>query len=426
MKQTIMYVGIIALLLFVLALVGTGLFFTLTGAGAPRSQVSIVTETPGEKQGAQPNQEATTSLSDLPTRTEQNIKVTPTHIALDTPLPTTPHEAVVSEQAPGLENAETPTNLEHEITPSVSGTVAGPDILPTGLSQELGTPSHEATAIFSPHETTVASTPETGEPAKAASSTCGLKSPTNILYINVGEGSEYNSSSVIRLIHIDPAANTIKVIAPPCNLWLSTPSLVKDYTISAMPLCSILPLINRVSGNQDPSIALATALTNVINDNFGIKADFSFMTKSSTLHTVFESIGEFEYNSPVTQTIENVPLQQGINKIDPVAAVSLFKAGQTEGSTWDVVERQNEIIKGIYAKLLKEPASVEEIIKKADVSTDLNAEQTSSMICTLKNISPEKITFSEFLKEHNITNEDGFISISNKDSLIEEMKAFFH
>ena len=72
----------------------------------------------------------------------------------------------------------------------------------------------------------------------------------NLLYINLGKDGESATSQAVRMDGINPVDKTMDIISYPCDLWVSTPSLVSDYTISAIRLCSLIQLIKNTPGTK--------------------------------------------------------------------------------------------------------------------------------------------------------------------------------
>ncbi|MCE1253888.1 MAG: LCP family protein [Anaerolineae bacterium] len=404
-KQIIMYVALIALLLFVLIMVGAGLFFTLTGSGASRSQLSFVTTTPN------PNETAA-----LPTAESQHAESTPV-------LESSPHVVDIPHETSTPEVIHEPqTEITHEPLFTIEGM-----------------PTHEAPLESTPAETTPVETVELNgtpvessdhkstpaESSSAAVAQCGLTKPANLLLINTGSAGESSSSLSIRLMHIDPTKKSITVISPSCNLWVNTPSLVKDYTISAMPLCSVMLVISRSNNVENGPAALATALKSVINDNLGIKVDYTTVSSTASIKTMVAQAGSIEVNAAEPASIAGIDLQSGPNQLDASSAALLYGSSPSDVNSWVTINRQNEIIAGLFALMGSPDINLVDMLQVSDIQTDMSEQTSTGLACTLKQIPADKLVFSDIVEQNTQTNADGLLQIIDKVSLQQAINTLF-
>jgi anionic cell wall polymer biosynthesis LytR-Cps2A-Psr (LCP) family protein len=343
-RQIIVYIGIIALLIFILVISGAALYFTLSGTGAPRPTLSVITYTPIEK----------------------NTQIgTPAATKLFAPTPTT----------------------RIQLNP------------PTATITPLSLPS------ATPH--------------------CGLTAPVKLLYINLGKQGENLSSQAVRMVNINPNANSMDIISYPCDLWITTPSLVNDYTISAIRLCSLIQLIKNSPGKNPGDADIARAIQMGLNDTFQIKSDQYLITTTDSLSKLVDQLKGIDYNSPDAITISGISLQKGINQVDSAAIFPLFSPGTQDATPWDTIDRQNNILAGIQKKFVASSMSLQDLLKSSNSETSFSNQDTSSLQCTLKDIPVEKIRFSDVLKGNTTAAQDGTINISNLPNILAEMKNIF-
>ena len=266
-------------------------------------------------------------------------------------------------------------------------------------------------------------------PTLAPSSTpsCGLSAPMKLLYINLGKDGESSPSQAVRLIGINPSDKTLNIISYPCDLWVTTPSLVSDYTISAIRLCSLIQLVKDTAGKNANNSDIAKAIQTALNDTFKVKSDQYLITTTDSLVTSVDQLSGIEFTSAKSITISGVNIQKGINQVNSTAISSLFSgSSQDDTSAWDLVDRQNNILSGIENKFITlSSVTLAGLIKKSNSDTSLSAQDINALECTLKVISPGQIQFSEIIKSNTGIADDGSITITNLPDILAEMNKIF-
>jgi anionic cell wall polymer biosynthesis LytR-Cps2A-Psr (LCP) family protein len=345
-RQIIVYVVVIAFLIFVLLVSGAALFFTISGPVTTRPTISVITYTPTEKDKTQEKTAVPTVHSIEPSSTPKPAAIIPT---------------------PKIEATNQPTLLPH----------------------------------------------------------CGLSSPQKILYINTGKDAERFPSQAVRLIYINPSGNTASVITLPCDLWVTTPSLVNDYTISATRLCSLIQLVKNSPTKTSNEAGVADIISRVINDNFQLKTDRFIITSTDSLIKAVDKVKNIEINAPETMIISGIPLQKGVNKIDSSAIFSLFSFESQNTSPWESLNRQNEILLALYNKYKTAPIDLKEVMGETSTTTDFKDQELSALQCSINDLNPEKTYFSTIFEDMTTVNEDGTITMTDSGKIAEEIKNIF-
>jgi len=260
-------------------------------------------------------------------------------------------------------------------------------------------------------------------PDSTPSPQCELASPLKLLYINTGKDGERFTSQAVRMVYINPSDKSADFVAFPCDLWVSTPSLVKDYTISAIRLCSLIQLVKNAPGNKNIETSIADVINTVINDNFQIKSDGFILTSTDSLMKSVDLVKNIEVISPETVTISAVQLQKGSNQIDSSAIFSLFSMTGGQTDPWQSMDRQDAVLAGLYNASQSTSTGIKNLISNAQ--TNLQDQELSSLQCTLKDSDPTNFKFTSIFKDNTSTAEDGSITMTDMAKIMGELKNIF-
>jgi anionic cell wall polymer biosynthesis LytR-Cps2A-Psr (LCP) family protein len=272
-------------------------------------------------------------------------------------------------------------------------------------------------------------TPSRINPTALSSATpsCGLTTPMKLLYINLGKEGENSPSQAVRMVGINPFDKTINIVSYPCDLWISTPSLVKDYTISAIRLCSLIQLVKNTPGKNPSNAEIAQAIQTALEDTFQVKSDQYLITTTDSLVKSVDMLNGIDYISPETNSLSGVNLQKGTNPVNSSAISSLFSASSLDSSPWDMIERQNEVLVGIDQKFISlSTINLADLIKESNSESSISDQDMASLTCTLKDIPADQIKFPGILKEDTTTTPDGSITVSDMSKILDEMKEIFN
>jgi anionic cell wall polymer biosynthesis LytR-Cps2A-Psr (LCP) family protein len=255
---------------------------------------------------------------------------------------------------------------------------------------------------------------------------CGLTAPMKLLYINLGKDGERSSSQAVRMIGINPSDKSVNVVSFPCDLWITTPSLVNNYTISAIRLCSLIQLVKNSTGKNPGTADIAKAIDTGLSDTFHVKSDHYLITTTDSLMKSVDLLNNIDYISPETTTLSGIKLIKGSNSIDSSAIFSLFSANPQDATSWDTLDRQNNVLTAIDQKFISSSSiTLHDLIQGSNSESDLSDQDMASLECTLKNIPSDQIKFSDILKGNTTTATDGSINLANLPKILDEMNKLF-
>jgi len=255
---------------------------------------------------------------------------------------------------------------------------------------------------------------------------CGLTAPMNLLYINLGKDGESATSQAVRMVGINPVDKTMDIISYPCDLWVSTPSLVSDYTISAIRLCSLIQLIKNTPGKNAGENDIANAVQTALDDTFQVKSDQYLITTTDSLVKAVDQLNGINYLSAESAMITGINLQKGSNQVGSSVVFPLFSASSMDASPWDLINRQNNVLSGIEQKFVSvSTVTLADLIKQSNAESSISGSNLTSLECTLKNIPADQIKFSDIIKGNTTNAQDGSITITNLANILTEMKRIF-
>jgi len=236
----------------------------------------------------------------------------------------------------------------------------------------------------------------TAAPAQAGGA-CGQQGRMMVLLLgeSLPEDRPARGASAIRLVRVDYDARTVRVLALPPYLWVSTPALSAagiDATALTLVYWEALQI---GSGSDRARMAYATdVLAQTLADNFGLVPDHTISVKQGAFIDMIDALGGLSIDLP--EDVDGSPSRFGYygvgqQVLDGQAVldyVSIYPAvGDGSPIEWERLKRQDQVLRALYAQLtrpetlLKLPGLVRQFHQ--DVVTDLGLNQVLALGCLL-------------------------------------------
>jgi LCP family protein required for cell wall assembly len=209
-------------------------------------------------------------------------------------------------------------------------------------------------------------------------------------------------ADLIRFIRIDFSQRTVRMIAVPRDLWVSTPHLdflsIKNKQLGLI----FFEVEQNTSGTRtEKAVAAVNAVAQSLYDNFAVTADHYVYFDMQAFDDAVEKIGGVDVNIPQDLTSGGYSFSAGLQHLDAESALiyaRLLPGNEiTEGA--DRFDRQNIVLKALWKKILqpenivKIPGLAEEFSK--NIITDLSPSQIMSLTCMIDKIPEEQVTLVE-------------------------------
>jgi LCP family protein required for cell wall assembly len=238
--------------------------------------------------------------------------------------------------------------------------------------------------------------------------TCGHSGVMTILFLarDVDKGGQPGGAEwpygadVIRFVRIDFSAKTVRVIAIPRDLWVSTPHL-GDFNLvnSRLGLVFYQVEVGTTGSQADKTITATNALAQALYDNFGIAPDYYIFFEMRYFADAIDQLGGVDVNIPRNLTYGQNSFNAGLQHLDGKTALTYARLmpGNEIDNGWDRLERQNIILKALRAKLL-EPANIVKLpglvdLFKNDIVTDLSPALIGDLVCMADKVPQDQLTF---------------------------------
>lgn len=415
-RQIILYVAIIAFLLFILTMTGSTLFLTLSGAAANRSTLSFDTASPTLTTPTQ-SSHSTVGPDTLPSSVA-GIHLTPSKTVSEHSSAPMPSATVTIRVTPNHSMIDSGTEVLSPIEPSITAETSPlPEISPT-----INLTLEKDTATSEPTPTAMVTTNHELSETPTGTGICGLSQPLDFLFIHYGDKINPLSSAMISLVHISPQEMTISVVSIPCDMWVDSTSLVKDYTISGTKICPLIQLAIKSPKNESLNDSIHQNINLSLNDTFNINTPSYILSDSQSINNIIQLFGKIEYFSPQNQIISGVPLTKGNNSLNTVAILHLMGPDMRDASLWEKIYRQNDILRSFLVSYQSSGISINDLVSVGVINSNLDSDQLGSLDCLLKKISSEQISFSDIIRQYSYPDDFSIIRIRDKTSLIQEIK----
>ncbi len=208
-------------------------------------------------------------------------------------------------------------------------------------------------------------------------------------------------ADAVRYVVVDFNHSEISIFDFYRDLVLDTPSLEKDYSISKSELGEVYTVVTSKVENTDEEpnkadITATNAVAQTIFDNFQVKPDHYATLDEDVLWEVIDDLGGIEVDVTHPGTFEGKTISSGKQTFDGETAQLYMRALSSTDAVWVRTERQNEVLKGLRAKL-SDPANVTKVLAlydtfKENVITDLSLEQITAVLCMTQEVAVEDVT----------------------------------
>jgi hypothetical protein len=291
--------------------------------------------------------------------------------------------AIVLSTVSACSLVDQPLGPELEVTPPTATSTSAPTPTPAA------TPTAEATQA-------PAATP-TAEATQAAG-LCGQEGRATVLFLgeSLPEDLPARGASLIRLFQVDYDTGTVRVLALPPYLNVSTPALAEAGIESSALTFVYWEGLSLGAGSKRARMAHASSvLAQTLADNFGLVADNYFTVDQGTFVDMIDAWGGLEIDLP--QDVDGSPSgfgyfnagQQVMDGQSVLDYVSIYPAaGDASPIEWARLERQRQVIAACKAQLAR-PLSMARLAVMVprfyqDIVTDLSLRQVSALACVLQ------------------------------------------
>lgn len=418
-KNTTYYAVIAGFLFLCLASLITISVFGIKGLSSPRVKFATAVLTPTE---GMLEIETPISVPSMPSiAPTETLDITKYPVFAETPagspVPGEPPAQAGTPGAGGPSNpqgtlpAGEPPNPQSTPPAAPEGTIQ-PETVNTQQPEWFPT----ETPLPVPQATLIPSTP-TSIPANLPA-VCGAKGSMTFLSIWYDNNNLYPpyGADAIRLVKINFSEKKINIVAIPRTLWLSTPSLINTYNVSGIQLNSLYQIIKDSFITENEGVIKATnAVAQTVFDNFGVISDHFITMDSDTLTRLVDTLGGIEVNVTEAVTLNGTSFQQGSQVFDSSRTLIYLQGTSQSDNEWSRIMRQNSVYAGLHkrvanpAVLSKVPTLYEQY--KGILQTDMTVEQMTSVICMLKEVSPDQAKNAEFWQSVTNTQSDETIQI---------------
>jgi anionic cell wall polymer biosynthesis LytR-Cps2A-Psr (LCP) family protein len=251
--------------------------------------------------------------------------------------------------------------------------------------------------------------PPTAEPAQSGG-LCGEQGSLTVLLLGEGlwEDKPLRGASAIRLVRVDFDARTVRVLALPPHIWVSTPALA-TAGIDTSELIFVyrdgLPL---GTGSERARMAYATnVLAQTLADNFALLPNNYITLAQGSFAEMIDAMGGLSIDLP--EDVDGSPsgfgyYHAGQQVMDGQSALDYVRiypaAGDTSPIEWERAVRQRQVLDALRAQLaqLQTVTRLPSLIRRfyQDVVTDLSLSQIFTMACVLQapDVSIEYLEFT--------------------------------
>ncbi len=268
---------------------------------------------------------------------------------------------------------------------------------PLGTSAPLASPQ--------PDSTTQAATPAPGY--KPGS--CGLTSPMNILVIGSdtrGNQYLYGLADAIRLVRVDPAVPTVRVLEFPRDLWVEIPDIADNLNGQTHEKLNQAYLYgNPGFGYTNDPAQGPGLLARTLVLNFGTQIDHYAAINMQTFVKAVDAVGGIDVNLPEavdgrteTDTNERLFFPKGENHLNGTRALTLART-RIDG-VFQRADHQNLVLCALRKKLTSPDVipNIPGLIRsfQGAIQTDLSPQLLTQLACIGANLQPSNLNFLNF------------------------------
>ena len=212
---------------------------------------------------------------------------------------------------------------------------------------------------------------------------------------NVDSGADF-----IRFVRIDFDHQTVRLIAIPDDILVETPHLAA-INVAQSRLGIVYYQVEQISTGTPAEIqtAASTAVAQAIYDNYGVSADHYIYFDMEFIVTAIDQLGGLDINIPAAVSDGAASFNPGEQHLDGVSVFHYARilpgGGEIVGG-WNRMDRQNQIVKALTAKLL-EPANIVKIPGliqqfRNNFTTDLSPDLITNLACMADKVPQDQIT----------------------------------
>jgi LCP family protein required for cell wall assembly len=240
---------------------------------------------------------------------------------------------------------------------------------------------------------------------------------------NVDSGADF-----IRFVRIDFDNQIVRLIAIPDDILVETPNL-SYLNLAQSRLGIIYYQVEQVSTGTPAEISTASssAVAQALYDNYGVSADHYVYFDMEFIVEAIDQLGGLDINIPASISDGAATFYPGEQHLDGLGVFHYARilpgGGEIVGG-WNRIDRQNQIVKALIAKLL-EPANLIQIPGliqqfRDNFTTDLSPELIANLACMADKVPAGQIT--------NVQVEPGMIIGAGPDNSMiadtEKVKVF--
>jgi len=241
-------------------------------------------------------------------------------------------------------------------------------------------------------------------PAEPLSETCGRSDVMTILFQarDVSEGELPYGADVIRFVRVDFGAPGVRMIAVPRDLWVETPHL-NMLNIQNSRLGPVFYYVeqNTIGTQPEKAVSATNAVAQAIYDNFAVTPDYYLFFEMKTFAEALDLLGGVDVNIPRDLDYGGYSFKAGPQHLDGQTALIYARLlPENEISDgWDRLERQNLILKAVWAKLLT-PANivlVPSLIEtfNENIVTDLSPALIADLACMVDKVPQDQLILTQ-------------------------------
>ena len=213
-------------------------------------------------------------------------------------------------------------------------------------------------------------------------------------------GNEDSGADFIRFVRIDFDNQTVRLIAIPDDILVETPHLAA-INVAQSRLGIVYYLVEQISTGTPAEIqtAASTAVAQAIYDNYGVSADHYIYFDMEYFVMAIDQLGGLDINIPAAISDGAATFSPGEQHLDGIRVFHYARilpgGGEIIGG-WNRIDRQNQIVKALTAKLL-EPVNIVKIPGliqqfRNNFTTDLSPELITNLVCMADKVPQDQIT----------------------------------
>ena len=254
-------------------------------------------------------------------------------------------------------------------------------------------------------------TPTVGLPTSITQ--CGMKGSITILLL--GRDNNYwelpSGADAIRVVRINFDQQKALIFTFPRDLWVATPSLTENYSISKIRLGPLYTTIKNTEAQNPNADFLATnAVAQTLYDNFGIVSDHYVTLNETVLADVVDSINGIEVDVPKGFKAYGITFESGKQLMDGKKTMAYLRYAESQKDEWNRINRQNLVIKALQDKLSTPSVfpRIPELFQKSRqaVVTDFSPTNIVGLSCVGSQISMSQVAIDTIPQEYiSITTE---------------------